>query len=393
MRRILKKTLALATMAALSLSLCVGCSEEAASGGTSGGGSSSASADTITYGFVMPLTGSVPNIGAAMKNGAALAVEEINAAGGVLGKQITPIYEDDENKPATAPNAITKLITEDKVDVVLGSYASSCSMAMAPVAEENKKLMMSIGSTNAKVTEGYTYVYRACFIDPLQGKVAAEYVYNTLGIKDAAVMYDVGKDYCVGISSTFMDTYKGLGGNIAYEGKYNTGESDFKSYLTEVKNSGATVLFIPDDYDVVGLIAKQVKELGIDIQLMSSDSCSDPGLVEIGGDAVEGCYFTDHVSIQADGLKDFVSAYKAKYNEDPGSFAVLGYDAVYIVKTAMEKAGSADSDAVIAALKELNEKCGTTNYSFDENGDPVKSVVINQVKDGSFSYVDEVAPN
>lgn len=390
MKRFFKKALALAAAATLTLSLCVGCSEEAA---TTGGNSGSSSGDAVTFGFVMPLTGSVPNIGAAMKNGAALAVEEINAAGGVLGKDISAIYEDDENKPATAPNAITKLITEDKVDVVLGTYASSCSMAMAPVAEENKKLMMSIGSTNAKVTEGYNYVYRACFIDPLQGKVGAEYVYNSIGATSAAVMYDVGKDYCVGISSTFTETYTSLGGTIAYEGKYNTGESDFKSYLTEVKNSGATVLFIPDDYDVVGLIAKQVKELGIDIQLMSSDSCSDPGLIEIGGDAVEGCYFTDHVSIQADGLSDFVAAYKAKYNEEPGSFAVLGYDAVYIVKAAIEKAGSTDSDAVIAALKELNEKCGTTNYSFDENGDPVKSVVINQVKDGSFEYVDEVAPN
>ncbi len=389
MKKFLKKTSALVLAAAMTLFMCVGCSEEAADSGSSG---SSSSSDTVTFGFVMPLTGSVPNIGAAMKNGAALAVEEINAAGGIDGKQITAIYEDDENKPATAPNAITKLITEDNVDVVLGTYASSCSMAMAPVAEENKTLMMSIGSTNASVTEGYTYVYRACFIDPLQGKVAANYVYGDLGLESAAVMYDVGKDYCVGISSTFIETYESLGGSIAYEGKYNTGESDFKSYLTEVKDSGATVLYLPDDYDVVGLIAKQVSELGIDIQLMSSDSCSDPALVSVGGDAVEGLYFTDHVSIQAENLTDFVSAYKEAYDEDPGSFAVLGYDAVYIMKAAIEAAGSTDADALVEALNALDADCGTTHYSFDENGDPIKNVVINQVSDGSFIYVDEIEP-
>ncbi len=392
MKKFMKKIAAMISVMALCFSM-VACSEEVATSETSGGSSSSSDSDVIKFGFVYPLTGSVPNIGAACKNGSQLAIDEINAAGGINGKQIEAVFEDDENKPATAPNAITKLIEQDSVDVVFGSYASSCSIAMTPIAAQNKKVMISVGSTNAKVTaEGGEYVFRACFIDPLQGEVAAKFVKEDLEADKVAMLYDVGKDYCVGISSTFKDTYSELGGEVVYEGKYNTGDSDFKSYLTEIKNSDATVLYLPDDYDVVGLIAKQVKEIGLDIQLMSSDSCSDPGLVEVGGDAVEGTYFTDHVSIQAENLSDFVTNYKEKFGEDPGSFAVLGYDAVYIAKAAIEKAGSTDSDAIKEALKTIDEKCGTTNYKFDENGDPIKSVVVNQVKSGGFDFVKEIAP-
>ena len=395
MKKFMKRMIALICTMTLCFAMA-GCSEEVATGETSGGSSSSSSSgesDVIKLGFVYPLTGSVPNIGAACKNGSQLAIDEINAAGGINGKQIEAIFEDDENKPATAPNAITKLIEQDNVDVVFGSYASSCSIAMTPIAAQNQKVMISVGSTNAKVTaEGGEYIFRACFIDPLQGEVGATFVKDELKADKVAMMYDVGKDYCVGISDTFRETFTAAGGEIVYEGKYNTGDSDFKSYLTEIKNSDATVLYVPDDYDVVGLIAKQVKEIGLDIQLMSSDSCSDPGLVEIGGDAVEGTYFTDHVSIQSENLSSFVASYKDKFGEDPGSFAVLGYDAVYIAKAAIEAAGSTDSDAIKEALKALDADCGTTHYKFDENGDPIKSVVVNQVSAGGFNFVKEIAP-
>ena len=382
----MKKFISVMLVTAMAVTALTGC-------GSNSGSSSKKDADKYYIGGIGPTTGATAIYGTAVKNGAQIAVDEINAAGGINGKQIEAVFEDDENKPATAPNAVTKLIEQDKVDMVLGSYASSCSIAMAPIVNDAKKIMISVGSTNAKVTaEGGEYIFRACFIDPLQGKVAAKFVKDTLKADKVAMLYDVGKDYCVGISGQFKETFEGLGGEIAYEGKYNTGDSDFKSYLTEIKNSGATVLYLPDDYDVVGLIAKQVSEIGLDIQLMSSDSCSDPALVEIGGDAVEGMYFTDHVSIQSDNLKDFVADYKEKFDADPGSFSVLGYDAVYIAKAAIEKAGSTDADAVKDALHSLDEKCGTTNYKFDENGDPIKSVVVNQVKDGSFGFVEEISP-
>lgn len=393
MKKFMKKITAVLAVMVLCLSMTA-CSEEVATEeGTGSAGSSSSDSDVIKLGFVYPLTGNAPNIGAACKNGSQLAIDEINAAGGINGKKIEAVFEDDENKPATAPNAVTKLLEQDNVDMVLGSYASSCSIAMAPIANDAKKIMISVGSTNAKVTaEGGDYIFRACFIDPLQGEVAAKFVKDSLQADKVAMLYDVGKDYCVGISGTFKETFEELGGEIAYEGKYNTGDSDFKSYLTEIKNSGATVLYLPDDYDVVGLIAKQVSEIGLDIQLMSSDSCSDPALVEIGGDAVEDMYFTDHVSIKADSLSEFVANYKEAFDTEPGSFSVLGYDAVYIAKAAIEAAGSTDADAVKDALHALDEKCGTTNYKFDETGDPIKAVVINQVKSGEFEFVEEISP-
>ena len=389
MKKVLRKIAAIVTVVSMCMLSFTGCSETK-SGGSSSSGKES---DTINLGCVLPVTGSVPNLGSAMKNGAELAIEEINNAGGINGKKIKATIEDDENKPATAPNAITKLIEQDKVDAVLGTYASSCSIAMAPIAAQNKKVMLSIGSTNAKVTsEGGEYVFRACFIDPFQGKIAAEYAYNDLDAKKVAVLYDVGKDYCVGISDTFKETITSLGGEIAYEGKYNTGESDFKSYLTEIKNKGVKVLYIPDDYDVVGLIAKQIKEIGLEVQLLGSDSWSDPGLIEVGGDAVEGAYFTDHVSIKSEKLAKFAETYKNKFGQDPGAFSVLAYDSVYIISAAIKNAGSTDSDAIKDALNKLDEDCGTTHYKFDENRDPIKSVVINQVKNGQFEFVKEIEP-
>ena len=251
MKRLFKKVVAVATVMAMCMSM-VACSEEAATSESSGGGSSSSSSsgDTIKLGFVYPITGNAPNIGAACKNGSQLAIDEINAAGGINGKQIEAVFEDDENKPATAPNAVTKLLEQDKVDMVLGSYASSCSIAMAPIVNEAKKIMISVGSTNAKVTaEGGEYIFRACFIDPLQGKVAATFAKNTLKADKVAMLYDVGKDYCVGISSQFKETFEADGGTIAYEGKYNTGDSDFKSYLTEIKNSGCLLYTSPSPRD------------------------------------------------------------------------------------------------------------------------------------------------
>ncbi len=394
MKKNMKRIVALLGAMTMTVGMMTGCSEEAATSSAASSDTAAAEeSDTVSMGFVLPLTGSVPNIGAAMQNGAQLAIDEINAAGGVMGKQIEPIFEDDENKPATAPNAITKLIEQNKVDVVLGTYASSCSMAMTSIAADSETLMISIGSTNSKVTEeGGDYIFRACFIDPLQGSIGAQFAYEDMGVSKVAMLYDVGKDYCVGISDTFSETFTSLGGEIVYEGKYNTGDTDFKSYLTEIKNSGAEVLYVPDDYDVVGLIAKQVKEIGLEIEMLGSDSWSSPDLISIGGDAVEGYYFTDHVSIKSDALAGLVSAYTEKFGEDPSSFSVLAYDAVYIAAAAMTNAGTTTDDAaLVAALNELDEVCGTTNYKFDELGDPIKNVIINQVVDGAFEFVTEIA--
>jgi branched-chain amino acid transport system substrate-binding protein len=307
----------------MAMAIITGCSE------VSKGDSDSA--NTIKLGGVFPLTGDVPALGAAMQNGANLAIKEINDAGGVLGKKLEFTVEDDQNQASSAPNAITKLIEQDKVKAVIGTYASKCSIPMAAVAKEAKVVMISPGSTNEKVTtEGGEYVFRACFIDPLQGKVGAEFATENLKAKKVAMLYDVGNDYCVGVSKEFKKNFESLGGNVAYEQTYNAGESDFKAFLTQIKELNVDVLYLPDNYSTVGLIAKQAREVGIKAVLLGGDSWSDPGLVKVGGDAVEGAYFTDHVALNSDNeaIKKFVANYTAEYKTDPSAFSVLSYDSV-----------------------------------------------------------------
>jgi len=385
-KTLFKKSLGVIIAMVLTMSMVVGCSE------TSKG--DSASGKTIKLGGVFPITGDVPALGAAMDNGAKLAIKEINASGGVLGKQLDFIVEDDQNQASTAPNAITKLIEQDKVSAVIGTYASKCSIPMAAVAKASKVVMITPGSTNEKVTtEGGEYVFRACFIDPLQGKIGAKFATENLKAKKVAMLYDVGNDYCVGISKEFKANFESSGGTIAYEKTYNTGESDFKAFLTEIKELNVDVLYLPDNYSTVGLIAKQAKEVGITAKLLGSDSWSDPGLVQVGGAAVEGAYFTDHVSLKSDNekIKKFVSSYKAEYNADPSAFSVLSYDSVYIVAEAIKAAGSTDEVAIKDAMTKLDVDCGTTHYKFDEKRNPIKSIVINKVVNGEFNFETEIA--
>lgn len=386
-----KKTLGVLTAVIMSATMVMGCSETSKVSANGGG---SSTGDSIKLGGVFPLTGDVPALGAAMQNGAKLAIKEINDAGGVLGKKLELISEDDQNQAATAPNAITKLITQDKVSAVVGTYASKCSIPMAAVAKDSKVVMITPGSTNEKVTtEGGDYVFRACFIDPLQGQVGAKFAAENLKAKKVAMLYDIGNDYCVGISKEFKKNFESLGGTVAYEKTYNAGESDFKAFLTEIKELNVDALYLPDNYSTVGLIAKQAREIGIKAPFLGSDSWSDPGLVKVGGDSIEGAYFTDHLSLKSDNpaIKKFVDNYKKEYSSDPSAFSVLSYDSVYIVAEAIKKAGSTDSTAIKDAMAKLDADCGTTHYKFDEKHNPIKNVVINKVVKGQFDFEADIA--
>jgi branched-chain amino acid transport system substrate-binding protein len=376
-----KRIFSIALASALSAAMLTGCGKKAE--------------DTIKIGGVFPITGDVPALGAAMENGAELAVKEINAAGGILGKQIELVVEDDQNQASVAPNAITKLIEQDKVSAVVGTYSSKCSIPMAAVAKENNVVMITPASTNEKVTlEGGEYVFRACFIDPYQGKVGAKFAVDNLGATKAAMLYDVGNDYSVGISKEFKSNFEELDGKIVYEETYNAGESDFKAFLTEIKELGVDVLYLPDNYSTVGLIAKQARELGIDCPLLGSDSWSDPGLVEVGQDAIEGSYFTDHASMTSDNekIQNFIKSYKTEYNLDPSSFSVLSYDSVYLVAEAIKKAGNTDSAAIKDALTSIDYAGIGGQITFDENRNPVKSAYINKVENGEFIFEAEIRP-
>lgn len=386
-KRLWKKGIAITLTVTMLGVLLSGCGSSSTSGGSS---------DTIKIGGVFPLTGDVPALGAAMQNGAKLAIEEINEKGGILGgKKLELISEDDQNTASVAPNAITKLIEQDKVVGVVGTYASSCSIPMASVAKEKKIPMISIGSTNEKVTtQGGEYVFRACFIDPLQGKVGAQFALDKLKAKKAALLYDVSQDYCVGIAEKFVSNFKEGGGEIVYEETYNKGDSDFKAFITEMANKSIDVVYLPDNYSTVGLIAKQIREAGMTCAILGSDSWSDPGLVTVGGDAVEGAYFTDHVSLQSDNEKvtSFVSKYKEKFGSDPSGFSVLAYESILLMSNAIEKAGSTDTTAIKDALTATDMDGLASHYKFDSDRNPIKSVVINKVEKGAFVFEEEIAP-
>ncbi|KXL52417.1 leucine-, isoleucine-, valine-, threonine-, and alanine-binding protein precursor [Anaerotignum neopropionicum] len=374
----------------LTAAMVTGCSSSKSS--SDGGKEESAE---IVIGGVFPLTGDIPGIGSAMENGAKLAVADINAAGGVLGKTLKLISEDDQNQASVAPNAISKLIDQDKVAGVVGTYASSCSIPMATIAKERGIPMISIASTNEKVTqEGGGYVFRACFIDPLQGKVGAQFALQKLSAAKAAMLYDKSQDYCVGIADKFKTNFNEGGGEVVFDETYNRGDSDFKALLTKIAGLNVDVLYLPDNYSTVGLIAKQARELGITCAILGSDSWSDPGLVTVGGSAVEGCYFTDHVSFETDNpkVKEFAEKYKSQFGSEPSGFSVLSYEAVLLMANAIEKAGSTDSSAIVDALKATDMEGLASNYKFDSDNNPIKSVVINQVKDGKFVFAEEIQP-
>lgn len=356
---------------------------------------SSKDADTIKIGGVYPLTGDVPAIGASMENCVKMAIEEANEAGGVLGKQVELVSEDDQDAPAVASNAITKLIEEDQVDIVLGSFASSCSISMATIAKDNQMPMICIGSVNKNVTlEGGGYVYRACFTDEMLGKVSAQFAMERLNATKVAMLYDMSQDFCIGISEVFRNYFEEHGGTVVYEKTYNKGESDFKAYLTELSSMDFDVLYLPDNYPTAGLIVKQAREMGIDCDILGTDAWADKGLIDVAGDAVEGCYFPDHVALNVEDekIQNFVKKYEEKYGSEPNAFGVLAYDATLIALEAIENAGSTDSEKIVEALKATDMEGLSSHYSFDENGDAIKSVVIEKVENGAFVFDSAIEP-
>jgi branched-chain amino acid transport system substrate-binding protein len=355
----------------------------------------STSTDTIKVGEVGSMTGSEATFGTSTHKGLELATEEINAAGGVNGKKIEVISLDDQGKPEEAATAMTKLITQDKVVAVLGEVASSRSLAMAPIAQQNKIPMITPASTNPKVTEMGDYVFRVCFIDPFQGTVMAKFAKDTLKAKKVAILRDVKSDYSMGLSNFFEQAFKAGGGEVAVIQSYSSGDIDFKSQLTAIKAKKPDAIFVPGYYTEVGLIVRQVKELKLNVPLMGGDGWDSPKLYEIGGDALNGHYFSNHYSAEDKnpGVQNFVTKFKAKFNETPDTMAVLGYDALYVLADSMKRAKSlngSDLRDAIAATK--NYQAVTGNITLDEKRNPTKSAVVLKIDGGNFKYVSTVNP-
>jgi branched-chain amino acid transport system substrate-binding protein len=388
----------LAALAALSLST-FGCTkkdaEKPADAPKSAADARPAADDVILLGEVGSLTGSEAAFGISTRNGIELALEEVNAAGGVKGKKVAVRVYDNQSKPEEAAAAATRLITQDKVVAILGEVASSNSLAMAPKAQEAKVPMVSPSSTNPRVTEVGDYIFRVCFIDPFQGAVMARYAHEKLGFKTVAILTDKKSAYSEGLTEVFKKKFTDLGGTIVGIEAYGKGDTDFRAQLTNVKKLKPEGLYVPGYYQDVALIADQAQQLGVKVTMMGGDGWDSQKLFELGGEAVEGAYVSNHYSADdpSPRVQDFIRKYQARFKAVPDSLAALGYDAAMVVIDAMKRApdlsGPALRDA-IAATKDFPGVAGT--ITLDENRNPVKPAVVLKVEGGKFKYVDTVAP-
>ena len=373
----------------LAMSLLAGCSKSKDTGGTS-------DADVIKIGVFEPMTG-------AQAAGGEMTVEGIKLAneikGEVLGKKVELVIVDNKSDKVEAANAVSRLIEKDKVAAIIGSYSSSLAMSAGDIVKQKEVPAVGCSPTNPLVTLNNDYYFRVCFIDPFQGTVMANYAFKDLGAKKAAIIQDVNQDYSVGLSKYFMDAFRELTGDedsIVEISSYNSGDQDFTAQLTNAKGKNPDVIFAPGNYGECALMIRQARDLGITTPILGGDTWESPEFLSIGGEAVEGAVFSTHFTAEApvtnvSGI--FLEEYKNKFGKDANAFAALGYDAYMVILDAIERAGSADSKAIRNKLAETENFVGATgNITLDENGDAVKSAVINQVDGGTFKYLTTVEP-
>ncbi len=356
---------------------------------------SDAGGDTIKVGEFASLTGSEATFGQSSHKGTQLAIDDINAAGGVLGKKLELLTEDDQSQAGQPATVVRKLISSDGVVAILGEVASSRSLEAAPICQENKIPMISPASTNPKVTQVGDYIFRVCFIDPFQGTVMANFALHTLRLTNVAVLTDVKSDYSLGLAKFFKQGFTAGGGTIAAEQNYSSGDKDFSAQLTAIKAANPDGIFVPGYYTEVGLIALQARQLGITCPMFGGDGWESSSLVPIGGKALEGDYFSTHFSPQdtSPAVQNFVKEFKAKYNETPDAMAALGYDSAMILADAMKRAGTTDGAKVRDALAATKDFHGVTgNITMDANRNASKPAVILTIKNGQFQYVQTVQP-
>jgi branched-chain amino acid transport system substrate-binding protein len=361
----------------------------------------------IKIGLDVPMTGDIAYVGTQSQRAAEMKSADINDAGGldVGGKtyKLNIIVADNESKAESATAAATKLITQDKVLAIVGPQASKQAVPTGEVANENSTPMISPWSTNPNTTLNRPWVFRACFLDPFQGPVVANFATDEFGATKAAVLYDVASDYPKGLAENFRDawlTLHGDGSVVAFE-SFTTGDTDFSAQLTKIKGTEAEILFTPQYYNEVPLIVKQARELGLDMVIVGSDSWGDPKTLELCGDACEGLYFSTHYAAEGavGPTKVFIDRYNATYGEIPGDVAALTWDALDILLKAIQNTGGLTGDLAKdreAVKDELGKVAGfvgiTGKMTFTPDGDPIKCAVIVKIEGGKFKFYDQACP-
>jgi branched-chain amino acid transport system substrate-binding protein len=355
-----------------------------------------APAEPIRIGHIASLTGKDAAFGVSTRKGILLAVEELNASGGVLGRKIEYLVEDIQSKPGESATAVKKLISRDKVLAVLGANASSNSLEAAPICQGARVPMMAISSTSPKVTEAGDYIFRICFIDPFQGAVLAKFTRQKLQAQRVALLTSVSSPYSVGLSSVFRERFTALGGQIVAEQKYSEGDKDFKAQLTAIRGLKPDVIAATGFYTEAALICLQARALGMNGPIVGGDGWEAPQLVELGGKAVENTFYSTHYSPQneAPAVQSFVKRYRARWdNETPEAVAALGYDALLLVADAMKRAASTDGPKLRAAIAQTRDFPGVTGRTtIDAQRNSAKPAVILTLKNGETRFVEAVEP-
>ncbi len=357
-------------------------------------------AEEIIIGLVTPVTGDVATFGISVRNAALLWEKKVNSRGGIQGRKVKILVEDDKGTPAESANAVSKLISQSKVLMIMGPVTSNCASAGAPIGQANKVPVLTPTGTNPEITAIGDYVFRACFIDPFQGRVMAKFAIETLKAKTAAMLYDISNPYTKGLAENFEKFFTAGGGKVAVSETYGAGESDFSAQLTKIKKANPDVLWLPDYYNTVGLITRQARQLGIKKTVfLGADGWDSPELIPIAGDSIEGGFFSNHffAGSTQPAVVAFVSDYKAAYKSDPDALAALTWDACAIAESALnasiKKVGKLDRAALRDALAATRDAEGVSGkMAFDENRNPIKPAVILEVKNAKYAYKTTVNP-
>jgi len=352
----------------------------------------------INIGANFEITGNVANYGGMALDGLKLAIKQANDEGGINGKKINLIVADNKSEASEAANAATKLISTDKVKVLVGPATTSNVLATTQIATDNKIPLIAPTGTSPKITvengQVKPFIFRSCFIDPLQGDVMATFASKTLNAKTAAVFIDSSSDYSKSLGQVFKEKFEAAGGKVLIEEAFLQKDQDFKSTLTKIKAANADVIFVPAYYEEVGKIVKQARELGITVPMLGTDGWDDAKLVEIAGAAsLDNTFFSTHYSAQDKEVQGFVEAFKAEYNKDANVFAALGYDAGKMLIDAIKRAGSDDPEKIRKALEETKDlQVATGTITIDKNHDPIKSAVILEMKNGEKILKEKITP-
>ncbi|MCG3184112.1 MAG: Leu/Ile/Val-binding protein [Planctomycetes bacterium] len=349
----------------------------------------------VYIGLFVSTSGEIATFGTDTKNGVELAVEEINKAGGINGKQIKLIAYDTASKADEGKTAATKLATQDGVLVSMGAVASGISLAAAPEFQKYGIPMVSPSSTNPTVTQVGDHIFRICYLDDFQGGACAVFASKDLKAKKAAILQNQDDAYSTGLADFFEAKFKALGGEVVAKESYKKGASDFKTQVTNIKGKSPEVIFVPCYYNDVALIAKEFRAQDVTVPLLGGDGWESDKLIPSAGSALEGSYFGNHYSQEDDNpkVKKFVEAYKAKYGNVPSSLAALGYDVVYVVKEGIEKAGDFDRKKIRDALAGLKAFDGVTGkFDIDENRDARKPISMLKIEGERFAPVRQIKP-